>query len=39
MSQFSTGPSANTLAENLTVSGMVSGSAEVIEIIYLDSST
>ena len=39
MSQFYTGPSEKTLAENLTVSGMVSGSADVIDMISLDYST
>lgn len=39
ISQFSTGPYEKTLAEKRTVSGMVSGSAEDMEMISLDSST
>jgi hypothetical protein len=39
MSQLSTGPSVKTDALNLTFSGIVSGSADVIDIISLDYST
>ncbi len=39
INQCSTGPSAITLAENLTTYGIVYGSADIIEIIYRDSST